>query len=119
MLLNLSYINLFASVIYFLLFLQNGGILAIIGVLMVAAFNIATIYQMRNETHKWNLFQFIFSIPALAFSAFLLYSSSSILISAAEHRYYSRDVLLLVGLSSVFAFAILLQMLLAGKFKVA
>ncbi len=113
MLSKLSYFNLLLSVLYFFTWLQDGGSWAIGGLLLVIVFNWATLRNIEKQQFNWPVFQWVTGLLSILFAVYLCYGAVVLLLDAAEHQYYPGATVLLVISELIFAFSIILQVILA------
>jgi hypothetical protein len=110
MLKTLSYFNLIFSVIYFLVYLQNGGFGPVSALLGVVVFSWMVLRGLENEQKKWPLLQWVSAVMSLIFAGLTGYGAVVLLLDAIEYEYYPLQVLLLIVSGFLFTAAVLLQL---------
>jgi len=110
MLKTLSYFNLIFSVIYFLVYLQNGGFGPVSALLGVVVFSWMVLRGLENEQKKWPLLQWVSAVMSLIFAALTGYGAVVLLLDAIEYQYYPLQVLLLIVSGFLFTATVLVQL---------
>jgi hypothetical protein len=113
MLKTLSYFNLIFSVIYFLVYLQNGGYGPVSALLGVVVFSWMVLRGLENEQKKWPLLQWVSAVMSLIFAGLTGYGAVVLLLDAIEYQYYPLQVLLLIVSGFLFTATVLLQLIRA------
>jgi hypothetical protein len=113
MLKTLSYFNLIFSVIYFLVYLQNGGFGPVSALLGVVVFSWMVLRGLENEQKKWPLLQWVSAVMSLIFAGLTGYGAVVLLLDAIEYQYYPLQVLLLIVSGFLFTATVLLQLIRA------
>jgi hypothetical protein len=113
MLRTLSYLNLIFSVIYFLVYLQNGGFGPVSALLGVVVFSWMVLRGLENGQEKWPLLQWVAALMSLVFAGLTGYGAIVLLLDAVEYQYYPLQVLLLIVSGFLFAAAVLVQLFAA------
>jgi len=113
MLKTLSYFNLIFSVIYFLVYLQNGGFGPVSALLGVVVFSWMVLRGLENEQKKWPLLQWVSAVMSLIFAGLTGYGAVVLLLDAIEYQYYPLQVLLLTVSGFLFTATVLLQLIRA------
>lgn len=115
MLSSLSYLNLIAAVLYFLVYLQNGSSWPVAGLLCVIVFNWMTLRSMERGQAKWSVLQWFLSFLSLLYALFLLYSAGNLTLGAINYHYFPLNSSLLVVSGLLFAVLIILQLFLGFR----
>ncbi|MCD0487422.1 hypothetical protein LPB86_04230 [Pedobacter sp. MC2016-14] len=106
------YINIALSVLYLLIWLQNGSGYAIIGMLVVMGC-CACLLLDRKDVAYWPIIKLFIAIPVLFAAGFLLYSGIVLIQAAMLHGYSSLGLITLYCYSFVFSVALLFQVILS------
>ena len=115
MLRSLSYLNLIAAVLYFLVYLQNGSSWPVTGLLCVIVSNWMTLRSLERDHDKWSVLQWPLSFLSLLYALFLLYSAGNLTLGAINYQYFPLDSILLVISGLLFAVLIILQLFLSFR----
>lgn len=107
-----AYINITLSVLYLLIWLQNGSYYAIGGILAVMVCCVCLLLD-RKELAHWPIIKLLIAIPVLFAAGFLLYSGIVLMQAAMLHGYSSVGLITLYCYSFVFSVALLFQVILS------
>jgi hypothetical protein len=110
MLKTLSYFNLIFSVIYFLVYLQNGGFGPVSALVGVVVFSWMVLRGLENEQKKWPLLQWVSAVMSFIFAGLTGYGAVVLLLDAMEYHYYPLQVLLLIVSGFLFTATVLVQL---------
>lgn len=87
----LSYFNIFMAIVYLLMFLLNGNLLVIFGVLMVIVFSTLVIKMIQSQGRS-NLIHYALGLGSLGFAGFLLFGLVHIIKSSIAYHYFSNTL---------------------------
>jgi hypothetical protein len=97
MLRNLSYLNLAGTVCYFLVYLQNGSRIVILGLLAAIVYQWLSLRSQEQGGGRMTPLQGLFAAITLVFALYLGFGAFSLLLSMIEYQYYPWSSILLVG----------------------
>ncbi|MNR05402.1 hypothetical protein D3C85_1214320 [compost metagenome] len=106
----LSYFNIFMAVVYLLMFLLNGNLLVIFGILMVIVFSTLVI-KMIQSRGRAGLIHYVLGLGSLGFAGFLLFGLVHIIEASIAYHYFSNTLNYMV-LTSLFVLSVVVHFIL-------
>ncbi len=110
MLKTFSYLNLIFAVSYFLGYLQNGGRLAILGLLTVVVYNWLVLLDTERRRLRLKVLRWILAFPTFLFALFIGYGDVVLLLDSIDHQYYPWGIIVLITFGLCFAISIIFHL---------
>lgn len=107
MLQRLSYLNLFASVVYSLAYLRGGTLHSTLGILVIVVFSWLGLRSFELDKYKWGVWHYLTGLWSLYYAGTLVYGNFYLVKTALYYHFITDNTLLFLVLTFLFCASVL------------